>query len=113
MDRFVAAQIKRLEAGKKPYLTRKEKLQIKIEETRASYEAQLADLDAKIAALDATINTFKKANGIEEEVPNGPELEPADIEKVSYPNIADLIPSSEPETPESTAEISANSFLKF
>lgn len=69
MDRFVAAQIKRLEAGKKPYLTRKEKLQIKIEETRASYEAQLADLDAKIAALDATINTFKKANGIEEEVP--------------------------------------------
>ena len=101
MDRFVAAQIKRLEAGKKPYLTRKEKLQIKIEETRASYEAQLADLDAKIAALDATINT------------NGPELEPADIEKVSYLNIADLIPSSEPETPESTAEISANSFLKF
>ena len=105
MDRFVAAQIKRLEAGKKPYLTRKEKLQIKIEETRASYEAQLA--------LDATINTFKKANGIEEEVPNDPELEPADIEKVSYLNIADLIPSSEPETPESTAEISANSFLKF
>ena len=51
MDRFVAAQIKRLEAGKKPYLTRKEKLQIKIEETRASYEAQLADLDAKIKAF--------------------------------------------------------------
>ena len=113
MDRFVAAQIKRLEAGKKPYLTRKEKLQIKIEETRASYEAQLADLDAKIAALDATINPFKKANGIEEEVPNGPELEPVDIEKVSYLNIEDLIPSSEPEVPESTAEIPANSFLKF
>lgn len=113
MDRFVAAQIKRLEAGKKPYLTRKEKLQIKIEETRASYEAQLADLDAKIAALDATINTFKKANGIEEEVPNAPELEPADFEKVPYLDMVDLIPDSEPEAPENTAEISANSFLKF
>lgn len=113
MDRFVAAQIKRLEAGKKPYLTRKEKLQIKIEETRASYEAQLADLDAKIAALDATINTFKKANGIEEEVPNGPKLEPADIEKVPYLDMAALFPDSEAEAPENTAEIPANSFLKF
>ena len=38
---------------------------------------------------------------------------PVDIEKVSYLNIEDLIPSSEPEVPESTAEIPANSFLKF
>lgn len=66
MDRFVATQIKRLEAGKKPYLTRREKLQLKIEGLKASAQAQLDDLDAKIAAIDESIAAYKKANGIED-----------------------------------------------